>query len=76
MVINLNLDAVKEQDVYELMKLLERNKGKCQCILNLSGSGLDNNSIYLARKYSVDPNRQLMEDIKKLLGQETVHVRG
>jgi DNA polymerase-3 subunit alpha len=75
-VINLNLDALKEKDVFDLVKLIEHNQGKCQCILNLSGSGLDNNSIYLARKYTVDPNRQFMDDVKKLLGQETVHVRG
>ena len=75
-VINLNLDATKEKDIFELVKLIEHNQGKCQCILNLSGSGLDNNSIYLARKYTVDPNRQFLDEVKKLLGQETVHLRG
>jgi DNA polymerase III alpha subunit len=75
-VINLNLDATKEQDVFELVRVLERNQGKCQCFLNISGSGLDNNSIYLSRKYTVEPSRQFMEDVKKLLGQDTVHLRG
>ena len=75
-VINLNLDALKEKDVFDLVKLIEHNQGKCQCILNLSGSGLDNNSIYLTRKYTVDPNRQFMDAVKKLLGQETVRLKG
>ena len=74
--INLNLDITKEKDVFELVKLIEHNQGKCQCLLNLSGSGLDNNSIYLTRKYTVDPNRQFMDAVKKLLGQETVRLRG
>jgi DNA polymerase-3 subunit alpha len=75
-VINLNLDSTKEKDVFELVKLIEHNQGKCQCLLNLSGSGLANNSIYLTRKYTVDPNRQFMDAVKKLFGQETVRLRG
>jgi DNA polymerase III subunit alpha len=75
-VINLNLDVTQEKDVFELVKLMEQNKGKCQCFLNLSGSGLGNNSIYLTRKYTVDPNRYFVDAVKKLLGQETVHLRG
>ena len=75
-VINLNLDIIKEKDVFELVKLIEHNQGKCQCLLNLSGSGLSNNSIYLTRKYTVDPSQQFTDAIKKLLGQETVHLKG
>ena len=75
-VINLNLDIVKEKEVFELVKLIERNQGKCQCLFNLTGSGLDNNSIYLTRKYTVDPSRQFTDAVKKLLGPETVHLRG
>ena len=75
-VINLNLDLTKEHDVFELVKLIEHNQGKCQCLLNILGSGLDNNSIYLSRKYTVDPNRQFMDQVKKLLGQETVRLMG
>jgi hypothetical protein len=75
-VINLNLDTVKENDVFELIKLIDHNQGKCKCFLNLSGSGLENNSIYLTRKYTVDPNRQFVDNVKKLLGPETVRVTG
>lgn len=75
-VINLNLDIVEEKEVFELVKLIERNQGKCQCLFNLSGSGLDNNSIYLTRKYTVDPSRQFTDAVKKLLGPETVRLRG
>ena len=75
-VINLNLDLTKETDVFEMVKLLEHNKGKCQCFLNISGSGLTNNSIYLTHKYTVDPNRQFTDALKKLIGQEAVRLRG
>jgi DNA polymerase III subunit alpha len=75
-IITINLDRMKEQDVFELVKLMERHQGKCQCLFNVSGSGLDNNSIYLTRKYTVDPNNQFVDAVKNLLGQESVHLRG
>ena len=75
-IINLNLDSTTEKDVFELVKIIEHNQGKCQCYLNISGSGLVNNSIYLTRKYTVDPNRQFIEAVKKLLGEETVRLKG
>ncbi|RPI03380.1 MAG: DNA polymerase III subunit alpha [Ignavibacteriae bacterium] len=74
--INMNLDTTKENDVFELVKIIEHHQGKCQCYLNLSGSGLDNNSIYLTRKYTVDPSRQFIDSVKKLLGPESVRLRG
>jgi DNA polymerase-3 subunit alpha len=75
-IINLNLDTTSEKDAFELVKLIERHKGSCQCLLNLSGSGLSNNSIYLTRKYTVDPNRQFTDAVKQLLGQYAVRLRG
>jgi DNA polymerase-3 subunit alpha len=75
-IINLNLDITEEHVVFELVKLIERHKGQCQCLLSLSGSGLDNNSRYLTRKYTVDPNSQFTEGVKKLVGQNAVRLRG
>jgi DNA polymerase III subunit alpha len=74
-IINLNLDATSETDAFELIKLIERNKGGCQCLFNLSGSGLTNNSIYLTRKFTVDPGRQFTDAVKKLLGQYAVRLK-
>jgi DNA polymerase-3 subunit alpha len=75
-VINLNLDTTSEKDAFELVKLIEQHKGSCQCLLNLSGSGLSNNSIYLTRKYTVDPSRHFTDAVKQLLGQYAVRLRG
>jgi DNA polymerase-3 subunit alpha len=75
-IININLDTAEEKVVFELVKLIERHKGPCQCLLSLSGSGLGNNSIYLSRKYTVDPNSQFTDGVKKLVGQNAVRLRG
>ena len=74
--INLNLDNTNEQTAFELVKLIEQNTGKCQCFLNFYGSGLTNNLIYLARRFTVNPNRQFTDAIKLLLGAESVKLKG
>jgi DNA polymerase III subunit alpha len=73
-ILNLNLDVMGEKEAFELIKLIEQNKGKCQCLFNLSGSGLSNNSIYLTRKYTIDPNRQFTNAVKMLLGESSVRL--
>jgi DNA polymerase-3 subunit alpha len=75
-IISFNLDGISEKDTFELIKLIEQNKGNCQCLLNLSGSGLENNSIYLARKYAIDPNRKFTEAVKQIFGDNAVRLKG
>jgi DNA polymerase-3 subunit alpha len=75
-IINLNLDTTNEKDSFELIKLIEQHKGNCQCFLNISGSGLTNNSIYLIRKHNINPDRIFTEAVKQLLGQSAVRLKG
>ena len=75
-IININLDSTSEKNAFELVKLIENNKGNCQCFLNFSGSGLTNNSIYLTRKYSVNPSRQFTDAVKQILGKYSIRLRG
>jgi DNA polymerase-3 subunit alpha len=74
--INVNLDTVSEQKAFELVKLIQRFKGKCQCYLNVIGSGLKNNSIYLSKGYFVDPARAFTDAVKELLGPGTIRIKG
>lgn len=75
-VVNIDLDKINEQTAFELVRLIEKNRGKCQCFLNVFGSRLTNNSIYLTRKYTVDPGQQFTDGVRKLLGQNSVKLRG
>ncbi len=70
--INLNLDSLQENKIFELIKIIEQNNGKCKCILNITGGGLVNNSIYLTRKYSIDPNQKFTNAVKQLLGEYSI----
>ncbi|MGB2868012.1 MAG: DNA polymerase III subunit alpha [Bacteroidota bacterium] len=74
--LNVNLDAMNEGTIIELGKLLERHRGKCQCYLNVTGGGLGRNSVYLTRKYVIDPNQQFLTAVKQLLGPTSVRLQG
>lgn len=75
-VINLDIDKISEKEAFELVKLIEKNQGNCQCYLNISGSTLEKNSIYLSRKYLVNPSEKFTEEVKKIFGNRSVELRG
>ncbi len=75
-VLNVDLDKTSEIQAFELVKLLEKNKGKCQCYINVAGGGLQNNLIYLTRKFNVDPNPQFTDSVRSLLGTDAVRLQG
>ena len=74
--LDVNLDAVDEGTIFELGKLLEKHRGTCACYFNVNGGGLARNSIYLTRKYVIDPNNQFISAVKNLLGERAVRLQG
>ncbi len=75
-VLSLNLDALKEDGLHQLLKVLERFPGKCQCYLHLAGGGLANNSVYSIRKYAVDASAEFTAAVRVLLGPDGVRLQG
>ncbi len=74
--LDVNLDSVDEGTIFELGKLLEKNRGNCVCYFNVNGGGLAKNSIYFTRKYVIDPNNQFISAVKNLLGESAVRLQG
>ncbi|HAV22154.1 MAG TPA: DNA polymerase III subunit alpha [Bacteroidetes bacterium] len=74
--VNLNLDTTSESSVHELAVLLERHTGSCPCYLNVVGGGSDKNSLYLARKFTINPNPQFTSAVRQLLGPGSVRLQG
>jgi len=65
-----NLDIIKEKDVFELVKLIEHNQGKCQLSFeSLFGSGLSNNSIYYHVSTPLIQAGNLRMRLKSFLGR-------
>ncbi|MBI5464922.1 MAG: DNA polymerase III subunit alpha [Ignavibacteriales bacterium] len=74
-ILNLNLDTTSEGTIVQLGRLLEQHQGKCQCYINVAGGGLAKKSIYLSRKYAIEPTPQFLTAIKELLGAGTVRLQ-
>jgi DNA polymerase-3 subunit alpha len=74
--LDVNLDSMDEGTIFELGKLLEKNRGNCVCYFNVNGGGLSRNSVYFTRKYVIDPNNQFISAVKDLLGQRAVRLQG
>lgn len=74
-VLYLNLDQVNEQTVAEMRELMEKHRGKCACYFSLTGGGLEKNSIYFTRRYTVEPSSQFIAAMKQLLGPSAVQLQ-
>ncbi|HTP80847.1 MAG TPA: DNA polymerase III subunit alpha [Bacteroidota bacterium] len=74
--LNINLETVGEGTIYELAKLLEHYQGTCQCYFNVAGGTLTGNSLYLTRKFLVEPNAQFLSAARSLLGSAAVRIQG
>ena len=74
--ISVNLDAVSEDTILELRKLMERHRGKCTCYFNVGGGGKGKNSLYLSRTMTVEPSTQFIVSVKQLLGPSSIRLQG
>jgi len=72
----LNLDNVSEDTVQRLREIMERNRGKCPCYINVNGGGLAKKYVYLVRNISVDPSPQFIGLVKQLLGASSIRLQG
>ncbi len=74
--LTVNVDQVDEGTILELRKLMERHRGKCVCYFHVVGGGLDANSVYWARRLTVEPSPQFLGSLKQLLGSSAVRLQG
>lgn len=74
--LTVDLDRVSEDTIVELRKILELHRGKCLCYLHVNGGGLKQNSLYLTRRHVVDPNKDFVLSVRKLLGPAAVRLQG
>lgn len=74
--LSVNLDAVSEETVQQLRGIMERNRGKCPCYINVNGGGFAKKFVYLVRNVTVDPNPQFIGLVKQLLGPSSVRLQG
>lgn len=71
-ILSINVSDIKENTIIELRNLLERNKGNCACYFDVIDSA--KRVKYQTRKYSVDPSDEFMDQLKKILGPQSVRL--
>jgi DNA polymerase III subunit alpha len=74
-IVSINVDAVHEQAIQDLRKLLEQNPGNCPCYISLEG-GQRAKSMYHSPRYRVEPTERFQESVKLLLGERSVRFIG
>ena len=71
-ILSINVNDIRENTIIELRKLLEANKGNCVCFFDVIDS--DRRRKYQSKKYTVEPSDQFLEQVKKLLGPQSVRL--
>jgi DNA polymerase-3 subunit alpha len=71
-ILSINVNDIRENTIIELRKLLEANKGNCLCFFDVIDS--DRRRKYQSKKYTVEPSDQFLEQVKKLLGPQSVRL--
>ncbi len=71
-ILSINVSDIKENTIIELRNLLERNKGNCACYFDVIDSS--KHVKYQTRKYSIDPSDEFMDEVKKILGPQSVRL--
>ncbi len=71
-VLSIDVNDVKENTIIELRKLLEANKGNCPCFFDVIDS--DRRRTYQSKKYTVEPSDRFLEEVKKILGPQSVRL--
>jgi DNA polymerase-3 subunit alpha len=74
--VTLRDDTATPDTVRALASVLEQHPGKCPCYLNLAGGRTNGKSLYLARKFTVNPDPRFTDAIRRLLGPGSVRLQG
>jgi DNA polymerase-3 subunit alpha len=68
--LSINVNDVQENTIVQLRKLLENNRGNCPCYFNVSDA--TTRAMYQAKQLSIEPSARFVEELKKMLGPQSV----
>ncbi|MEK6649570.1 MAG: DNA polymerase III subunit alpha, partial [Bacteroidota bacterium] len=73
--VTLRHDSATPDTVRSLAGVLEQHPGKCPCYLNMAGGGTNGKSLYLAIKFTVNPDSRFTDAVRRLLGPGSVRLQ-
>jgi len=76
LIVRVDADALTEEQVDELAKLFESNKGSCKLYFDLISRDSTQAARLLSRTAVVDPTTEVMQGLTRLFGLHAVVVEG
>jgi DNA polymerase-3 subunit alpha len=73
-ILSINVNDIRENTIVQLRELLERNKGSCPCFLSVTNAS--STQMFQTKKFAVEPTRQFVEDVRRVLGPQSVRSVG
>jgi DNA polymerase III subunit alpha len=73
-VISINLNKVEENTIKRLRDVLEKNEGNCTCSFIVEGAESSIPKKWYSRRFMVNPNDTFIQEVHKLLGENSVHI--
>ena len=68
--VSIDLDLVKEENIVALRQLFESNQGKIPCFLKVRGESATR--VYQSTRFLVDPSEQLVQGVQEVLGPNSI----
>ncbi len=73
-VISIDLHAVREDAIKRLREIFEQHQGNCSCTFVVENAGTAVSKRWYSRKYMIDPNDSFLEEVHRLLGENSVKI--
>jgi DNA polymerase-3 subunit alpha len=67
-------ELLKQSDILQAKKSIENYPGKCQLVFKVVDSSSSENKVYRAKKFLVNPNDKLLQELKSIFGEEQVKI--
>lgn len=69
-ILSINVSDIHENTIAKLRELLEKNKGNCPCYFSVTNAATT--TMFQTKKYAVEPSRQLVDELRRILGPHGV----
>jgi DNA polymerase-3 subunit alpha len=69
-ILSIDVNAVQEDTILRLRKIIEEHKGSCPCYFNVRSDR--STSMYGTRQFSVEPSGNFLREVRAMLGPDNV----
>ena len=67
-------ELLKQDDILNAKNIIENYPGNCQLLFKVVDNSTLGNKVYKAKKFLVNPNNKLLQELKSIFGEEQVKI--